>query len=79
MLDIEKMFAFHGGTPETIPLHTQVRAQLKVTAQMLAGITPKCAEQTIAIRKLQEAMFYFNAAIALNPPVARVESDNTKQ
>lgn len=77
MLDVENLFKFHPATPETGPLHNQVRAQLKVTAQMLTSITPKCAEQTLAVRKLQEAMFYFNAAIALNPPVARVGSDNT--
>jgi hypothetical protein len=69
MLDLENIFGFHKGTEITGPMHDSVRETLKSTAKKLSELTPKCAEQTIAIRKLQESMFYFNAAIALNSPM----------
>lgn len=65
---IESIFTFHSATPITGPKHEQVRTILKNTATQLVALTPHSPEQTVMIRKLQEAMHYANSAIALHTP-----------
>lgn len=68
MFNIEKVFSFHPGNAVTGPKHDALRSLLKGTAEQLALIVPDSAEKTLMLRKLQEAMFYGNAAIALHTP-----------
>lgn len=44
-----------------------VRGACKVTAQVVLNVTPASREQSLALTKLEEAMFWANAAIARNP------------
>jgi hypothetical protein len=52
--------------------HEQVRASLKSAAMFLAKMTPAGREQSLALTKLEEAMFWANAAIARNQLTRRV-------
>lgn len=65
--DIEKIFTFHPPKDETVAAaHDAVRQIMRSTALSIKELTPDSAEQTTAIRKLQEAMMHANAAIAVH-------------
>lgn len=65
--DIDNIFSFHPPKNEDVAAaHEQVREGCRELAQDLKALCPDSPEQTTAIRKLQEAMMYANAAIALH-------------
>lgn len=66
--EIDNVFAFHPATPTTGPQHDRVREIVRETAHILVDIMPPSPEATLAVRKLQEAMMYANAAIACHSP-----------
>jgi hypothetical protein len=71
---LANMFDYHAPTAESRPMHETVRQTLKTAAVMVHRSTPECPEQTTAIRHIEMAMFYANAAIARNvSAVAPVE------
>lgn len=59
-------FEFHPATEVTGPKHDAVRAKFKQLARFLQKELPAGPDQTIAIRKLQDAMMSANACIACN-------------
>lgn len=59
-------FDFHPATETTGPEHDAVRAKFKSLARFLQKTLPAGPDQTVAIRKLQEAMWASNACIACN-------------
>ena len=65
-LDLENIFCHHTPFGDQCDRYGQVRAAALEFAQLVTKITPGSAEQTLAIRKIQEAMFFANAAIAIN-------------
>lgn len=67
-LDIDEVFSFHPATPETGPIHDQIREICRSTAKDLDILMPECPEATLAIRKLQETMMFANAAVAIHGP-----------
>lgn len=63
--DIEHRFGYHPPKNEaTIKEHELVRAQTKGIAHYWSGNLPEGREKSLAITKLEEAMFWANAAIA---------------
>lgn len=50
----------------TVELHGTVRDRLQNIALWIESATPAGREQALAITKLEEAMFWANAAIARN-------------
>ena len=63
---IEDMFSYHPPKHEKIALlHEQIRAELKTSAHVLNNSLSESPEKTLAIRHLQQAMMYANAAIAI--------------
>lgn len=62
--DIERRFSFHAGNEKTIPQHEEVRGACKDLAHLLSFLLPEGREKSLAITKLEEAMFWSNAAIA---------------
>lgn len=65
MNDIEHRFAFHAATTEEKRNdHTSVRMALYVAADYVDANVPDGREKALAITKLEEAMFWANAAIA---------------
>ena len=63
--DIENRFAFHAATTEEKrDAHTSVRQNCRELADFLNERLPEGREKSTAIYKLEEAMFWANAAIA---------------
>lgn len=62
--DIENRFAFHPATEETGPKHDEVRNSLKRLALKFQRDLPDGRHKSMALTKLQEAMWAANAAIA---------------
>jgi hypothetical protein len=65
--DIENRFAYHKPTDEKIVLHESIRGQVKTLAHYWSGNLPAGRESALALTKLEEAMFWANAASARNP------------
>lgn len=63
--DVTHMFTYHPPKPEQIPKYTELREAAETFAQTILRLTPGCADQTAAIRKVREAVMTANAAIAL--------------
>lgn len=56
-------------------LHGNVRQELFVVANWINELLPRCREKSLALTKLEEAMFWANAAIARNQEV--IENGST--
>jgi hypothetical protein len=64
--DIAKIFTYHPPTDEQKVKYEAIRSKAMELAQVIYDNTPKCADQSAAIRKLREAVHVANAAIALD-------------
>jgi len=63
--DIQQIFTFHDD-PAKIPNYKNVRQAAMDFALVVIDNTPSCPDQSVAIRKIREAVMMANAAIALN-------------
>lgn len=61
--DVKSRFQVH----DAHPAMDQVRADLGRVAQKLAKMLPVSREQSLALTKLEEAMYHANAALARHP------------
>lgn len=59
-------FAYHAPTPEKVERHSVVRSEVYDLADWFQVWLPDGREKSLAITKLEEAMFWANAAIARN-------------
>lgn len=65
LVDIENWFSYYPPkNDEQIRAYEQIREAGKLFAIVINQSTPKCADQTAAIRKIREAVMTANAAIA---------------
>lgn len=63
--DIEHRFAFHAAVDqEKRNAHTSVRRQCASLAHSLNNELPEGREKALAVTKLEEVMFWANAALA---------------
>ena len=66
--DFEKRFGFHPANTEwKQQAHGKVRAECMNLADFLDGLLPDCREKALTITKLEEVMFWGNAALARHP------------
>lgn len=62
---LDRLFDHHAPKSDDVGAkHSYVRGHCKVLANALAVYCPPSAERTLALRKLEECMFWSNAAIA---------------
>lgn len=64
--DIKRIFTYHKPQEENVHKFESLRNMGKITAEAILKYTPQCAEQTLAIRKVEEAIMWANAALARN-------------
>lgn len=63
--DIEHRFAFHAATTdEKRDAHTSVRQRCRQLADELNVMLPEGREKAVVMTKLEEVMFWANAALA---------------
>lgn len=65
-LDFEENFTYHPPRGTQEERYERIRAGAMKYAKFVDSMTPNSAEKTIALRKLQEVVFWLNAAIAIN-------------
>lgn len=66
---LDDMFRYHAPTELDVIAYTKMRDAGKHLARSILENTPKCADQTAAIRKVREAIMTANAARALGGAV----------
>lgn len=64
--EINEAFAYHAPTLEQITAMQAVREALSKAMDVIRANVPSCAEQTLAIRKLEEASMWSNKAIVFD-------------
>lgn len=64
--DLENRFSYHTATPRIAAIHVGIRDTLLQIATDFEQILPVCRETSLALTKLEEAMFWANAAVARN-------------
>jgi len=56
-MDLDHVFTYHKPTAEQIPKYEELRAAAKEFAATIQRLTPPCADQTAAMRKVREAEY----------------------
>ena len=64
--DIDNWFKYHAPTDDQKNRYAKIRAEARHFAHVVQKLTPACADQTAALRKIREAVMTANAAIACN-------------
>ena len=68
--DLDNRFAYHRADDTTAVKHESVRFVCLEAAKAIVSMCPPGREQALAVTRLEEAMFWANAAIARKHPVA---------
>lgn len=64
-MDVDHIFTYHPPTGNQPDRYNSVREGARIFAHIILANTKPSPEQTLAIRKLQEATMFANASIAL--------------
>jgi len=63
-LNLENWFTYHGPTEDQAGKYADIRNAGFAFARLVLRHTPSSADQTVAIRKIREAVMIANASIA---------------
>ena len=66
--ELDRRFDYHQPDAGGVATHTLLRSELKRAAEVVVCNTPPSREQSLALTKLEEAMFWANAALARSSP-----------
>lgn len=62
--DLENWFMYHSPSEDQIPKYHAIREAGKAFAKVVRDNTPSSPDQTVAIRKIREAVMVANQSIA---------------
>lgn len=65
-IDIERTFSYQKPFGDQPQRYEAIRAKAKEFAHMIDANCPESTEKTLALRKLQEAVMFSNASIAIH-------------
>ena len=65
-LELSNLFTSHKPFGDQPQRYEEIRSAGKLLAETILRFTPKSADQSAALRKVREAVFTANAAIAVN-------------
>lgn len=71
-IDIDNVFSYHSPVAGQTETYQKVRDGGKALATLIDESAPDGPEKALAIRKVQEAVMWTNAAIACTPPVSAI-------
>lgn len=66
--EIGRRFDYHPATPVKAAEHGRMRAACRLLAEHMASNLPEGRERATALTKLEESLFWANAAIARSDP-----------
>lgn len=75
--DLDRRFTYHPPHGDQATRYETLRGEARVVARAILVLTPKSREQSLALTKLEEAVFWANAAIARNELPADSVASNT--
>lgn len=67
--DLDEIFTYHAPTESDVARYEAIRGAGKAFAKAILENTPQCADQTMAVRVVREAVMWANAAVALKGAV----------
>lgn len=63
--DLSNRFGYHPPSTDGVRMnHEAIRDECENLAQFLDALLPECREKSLAMTKIEESMFWANAAIA---------------
>lgn len=64
--DLDNRFTYHSPKEDQLPRYAKLRNMARELAAEIVNLTPHSREQSLALTKLEESIFFANAAIARN-------------
>lgn len=77
--DIDNIFSYHAPQPGDQAKYQSIRNAGKLSATVALQSAPQSAELTLALRKLEEFVFWANAAVARHPGEPPAEAPPAQQ
>lgn len=62
--ELQTRFTYHSPTGDQPTTYVRIREAAKHYAELLCLLTPESREQSLALTKLEETVFWANAAVA---------------
>ena len=62
--DFDNRFTYHPPSPERAAKHDQIRNACQDIAELVDALVPDSREKSLTLTKIEEAMFWANAALA---------------
>ena len=70
---VQNVFSYHAPREDQLPRYETIRLNARIFAEEILTATPHSRERSLALTKIQEAVMWANAAIALNEAPAAVD------
>lgn len=65
-VSLDEVYRYHSPTDEQQQRYRRLRQAGKTFAEIGTELTPQSREQSVALTNVQQAVMWFNAAIAIN-------------
>lgn len=62
--EIRTRFLYHAPTPANAVIHDEIRARFIEAVAVIDNLIPDSREKSLFVTKMEEAMFWANAAVA---------------